>query len=235
MKKNVSSGVLGIIGGMGPLADITFLERLHSLSHAERDSDYLPILYDGNCRRPDRSDYLLGKSRSSPRESLYYSLRRLEYAGADVIAIPCNTAHFWLPYLRRKKRKRTLILNMIYEAARECCNKNYRTVCLLATGGTYQKRLYSEYFFRLGVEQVLPSEELKNKLSEVIYAIKRGERIQITELEAELSCIKCDAFVIGCTELSRSLALAKSTAYTYVDSLDCLARKALSVFGKQIK
>ena len=66
MKSDQSKRTLGIIGGMGPHSDIAFLEMLHSRANAESDSDYIPVLYDGNCRRPDRSDFLTKKRKRCP-------------------------------------------------------------------------------------------------------------------------------------------------------------------------
>lgn len=233
MRNRRKPSMLGIIGGMGPLSDITFFEKLHAFDGARYDSDYIPVLYDGNCRRPDRSDYLTGKSKYSPRQSLLNSLRILEIAGADVIALPCNTAHFWYPYLYRKKRSRTVILNMVQEACRECYAREYKSVCLLATQGTYRKNLYSEYLFRYGVDLVLPSDSQKERVRQLIFAIKQGKNIPITELEGELSDIKCDAFILGCTELSRALSFTPETGKNYVDALDCLAKKTLLLFDKK--
>lgn len=233
MKNRRKPHMLGIIGGMGPLADITFLEKLHTVDGARSDSDYIPVLYDGNCLRPDRSDYLTAKSKYSPRQSLLNSLRALENAGADIIALPCNTAHFWYPYLCRKKRRCTVILNMVQDTCRECYVREYKTVCLLATTGTYRKNLYSEYLFRYGVDLVIPSDRQKERISELILEIKRGKRIPITELEGELSDIKCDAFILGCTELSRAFSFAPETGKKYVDALDCLVKRTHLMFGKK--
>jgi aspartate racemase len=235
MKKINQSGILGIIGGMGPLSDVTFLKRLHKITNARGDRDYLPVLYDGNCLRPDRSDYLTGKSKSSPRQSLYFSLRRLENAGANVIVMPCNTAHFWYPYLYRKKRKRTIMPNMIYESSAECQRQGYGKVCLLATEGTYSKKMYDEYFFSLGVDLVLPDATQKERVRELILKIKQGEQLPITELEKELCDIKCDAFLLGCTELSHSLSFTEKTEFKYVDALECLVKRVHTLFGKKTK
>jgi aspartate racemase len=225
--------LLGIIGGMGPHADTLFLSELRRLTNAKGDRGHIPVLYDGNCLRPDRSDYLMGKSKYSPRQSLLNSLRTLENAGADVIVLPCNTAHFWYPYLYRKKRKCTVILNMVQEVCRECYAREYKSVCLLATLGTYRKNIYSEYLFRNGVDLVMPSDMQKERIRELILEIKRGKRIPITELEDELSDIKCDAFILGCTELSRAFSFAPERGKKYVDALDCLVKRTHLMFDKK--
>ncbi len=234
MKKK-SKNLLGIIGGMGPLADVTFLRYLNEMGDCGCDYEHIPVLYDGNCKRADRSDFLIGRSKRSPLYSIIYSLKRLEACGADVIAMPCNTAHYFLPYLKRKKRRRTVIIDMIDEACRTCYDRGYKKVCLLATRGTYKKELYSEGLFRMGVDLVIPDRDTIDSIEGFIRSIKGGEKTPISELEKDIMKINVDAFIAGCTELSRSLELSDTHTLTYVDSLEVLARRTLEIFGIPLK
>ncbi len=218
---------------MGPFADIAFLNLLHTHTLGGRDCDYIPCICDSNTLRPSRSDFLCGMSRFSPLSSLSLSLRRLQNAGADLIVMPCNTAHFWLSHLVRHKSKRCVMVNMIKTVAARCYENGYRRVCLLCTEGTYRKNLYGEALFCMGIDLVLPSEKVKKSVYGFIRCIKAGKNLPITELEKHLSEMKCDAFVLGCTELSVSLLKTPCPSFKYIDSLSCLAAKVLELFEKK--
>src|SRR5687768_12963046 len=91
-------GLLGILGGMGPLAGAAFAARLVALTPAERDQDHVPALLCNDPRVPDRSSARLGQG-EDPLEAMAAGVRLLERAGASLIAIPCNTAHLWYEQL----------------------------------------------------------------------------------------------------------------------------------------
>ena len=227
--------VLGIIGGMGPIADVTFLKLLHSHTVAETDFDHVPVIYDGNCTRPDRSNALIGISRKSPYESLRLSLKHLERSGAEVIVIPCNTAHFWISKLMRRKKRTVKLIDMIYEVCKACQRVGLGKVCLLCTQGTRKKKLYEEAAFRMGFDIVYPDYGVQKKISALISSVKRGEPSTLSELEADLKDITCDGFILGCTELSVALDRTREPLFTYIDSLSVLAEKAIKECGGRAK
>ena len=235
IKRKAPKRLLGIIGGMGPYADALFITRLHSMTSAKCDCGHIPLICDGNCMRPDRSDYITGRSRLDPFPSLKRSLKSLEMLGADVIAMPCNTAHAWLHRLSRYKRRSTLFLDIAHETATVCKSSGIDTVCLLATPGTYRADVYGEAFFKLGIDCVIPPKSVRAEVSELIKRIKKGEKASLCEIEPLLCDIPCDGFVLGCTELSVAYQNTELPTYKYVDSLSALAKKAVRVFGKKIR
>ena len=233
-RQKCSKRLLGIIGGMGPVADALFLSKLHKLTLAECDQAHIPVLYDGNCLRPDRSDFLTCRSKADPFYSLRASLKFLERSGADVIAMPCNTAHAWIKALNRAKRRSTLLINMCYETVLACQKLGMRDVCLLATPGTYRADVYGKYFFEMGIDCVFPEKSVRRDIRTLILQIKSGKNVSLSEIESSLGKITCDGFILGCTELSLAYQNTESTQYKYVDSLTALAEKAVTVFGKKL-
>ena len=215
------------------MADAAFINLLHQSTKASGDRDYIRLICDSNCLRPDRSDFLTGRSNLSPRRSIIHSLKLLESVGANVIVMPCNTAHYWFPSLCRYKRTRTVIVNMLRQVSLRCYENGYRRVCLLATPGAYQKKLYFEPLFAMGVDMITPCSKIRNEVYRFICDVKSGKNPKISELEAYLHEIDCDAFIVGCTELSCSLLKTDSPTLRYVDSLSCLAMRVLEIFGKQ--
>ena len=61
MHRNTNAaGMLGILGGMGPMAGAAFALRLAALTPADRDQDHIPALLLNDPRVPDRSTARLG-------------------------------------------------------------------------------------------------------------------------------------------------------------------------------
>src|SRR2546428_7813554 len=84
--------VVGVLGGMGPLATADFYAKLVRLTPARTDQDHLRVIIDSNPQVPDRTRGLRGEG-PDPTPALVATARGLERAGADLIAIPCNSAH----------------------------------------------------------------------------------------------------------------------------------------------
>ena len=85
---------IGIIGGMGPLATYDLAEKILNNTAASCDQDNIPVLIDCNTRIADRTAAIL-HDRADPRPEMKKSAKRLEEAGADVLIMACNTAHYF--------------------------------------------------------------------------------------------------------------------------------------------
>ena len=85
------SFTIGILGGMGPMATAYFMKQIMEKTNAERDQDFPNIVLSSYAEIPDRSAYLLGNG-PSPVPAM---VRQLSFLAeqADIIAMPCNTAH----------------------------------------------------------------------------------------------------------------------------------------------
>ena len=90
---------IGVLGGMGHLATVDFYAKLVRLTPAHADRDHLRVIIDSNPKIPDRTAGLTGEG-PDPTPALVATARGLERAGADLIAIPCNSAHAYLPAIR---------------------------------------------------------------------------------------------------------------------------------------
>ena len=82
------SQVLGVLGGMGPAATLDFLGKLQALTPANKDQDHIRVIVDINPQVPDRNDPF-----AQPGPVLAEMAGGLQGAGAQVLAIACNTAH----------------------------------------------------------------------------------------------------------------------------------------------
>ena len=91
--------VVGILGGMGPEATILLQQRVLQIIDAQDDSDHLPLLIDMNPQVPSRIAHLIEGTGPSPAPVLIDMARRLQQAGVTTLAMPCNTAHYYLPQI----------------------------------------------------------------------------------------------------------------------------------------
>lgn len=86
---------VGIIGGMGPEATVALMQRVIALVPARDDADHVPLIVDQNTQVPSRIAYLIEGRGEDPGPVLVRMARGLEAAGAEAVAMPCNTAHHW--------------------------------------------------------------------------------------------------------------------------------------------
>ncbi|MCA1705022.1 MAG: amino acid racemase, partial [Actinobacteria bacterium] len=91
----MSKLTVGVLGGMGPLATAEFMRLLVASTPAKRDQEHLHVIVDSNPMIPNRTAALLHGG-EDPTPMLVESARLLESAGAEILAMPCNTAHCFL-------------------------------------------------------------------------------------------------------------------------------------------
>ena len=100
--KAQQEGILGVLGGMGPQATNTFYQRIIDRTQAETDQEHLRVLIWSDAKIPDRTAGILGTPDQA--EAVYAALlagaKLLEGAGCTVLAIPCNTSHYFADRLQ---------------------------------------------------------------------------------------------------------------------------------------
>jgi len=222
--------LLGILGGLGPLAGAHFYRLILEQTHALCDADYPDVLLDGHCATPDRSSYLTAQSASSPLPSLLARAQRLCVAGADCLAIPCNTAHAFYPELCRALP--IPVLHIAMEAIESLWQDGVRCVGILCTEGTRKSRLYDRLCNGLGILCLYPEREEQAALSTLIFAhLKAGgapDGSLLLPFCASLRARGCERVLLACTELS--LCYAPTTAPAdCVDAMTLFARRCVSV------
>lgn len=216
--------MVGILGGMGPAATVDLMHRVIERTPARDDGDHIHMLVDCNPKVPSRIKALIEGTGENPVPALAAMIRRLEAAGASMLAMPCNTAHAYLPEIRAVAT--VPFLDMIGLTASEIAQRSPRprSVGLLASTAVIDLGLYADVLHRAGIGVEVPAEQ--DKLMAIIVAVKRGEIGEgivgrFLDIAAELSG-RCDLLLIACTELS-ILAGQIETGRTVVDALDVLA------------
>jgi len=233
--KTFSQGCyLGVLGGMGPMAGAAFALRLAALTPAAIDQQHIPTLLRNDPRIPDRSSaYMAGGE--NPLPYMVGGVRFLEDAGAQLIAIPCNTAHLWYDEIVASTGLPVLhIIEAVIDDLRRLGLPRGR-IGLMGTAATLKLGLYQKHLEAQGYECIVPDDdEVERYCMGSIRAVK-GNRLEeafapAAECIARLKARGADAVVLGCTELPLAVphALRPSLGVTLTDSIDALARAAIA-------
>ena len=225
---------LGILGGLGPASGVYFAQMLVEHTRATCDQEHLNFLLSSRANTPDRTEYILGRSQRDPSPTMIEEVQRLVAAGADAIAIPCNTAHYF--YDRIAEVSPVPILNIIDETVAFCQSTGAKTLGVLATKGTISSGAYAKVCEAAGTHCLTPTKDQQASISHLIYdEIKCGREPNLVPLVAiaeELVALGAQRIVLGCTELS----LIKKQLPSHlplVDSLEVLALCAIRYCGKE--
>jgi aspartate racemase len=224
--------VLGVLGGMGPLAGATFMQRMTVLTPAERDQDHIPAILWSDPRVPDRTAARLSGG-EDPLPWLLRGIAGLEAAGCGAIAIPCNTAHGWFEGMQAATR--LPILHIVHAAGDELLRQRVPAgpVGLMATTGTLAMRLYQDRLAARGYDCVVPTEEEQARI--VMPAIELVKANRVAESYAPLAEVArrligrgARAVVLGCTEIPLGIAAGPPLPFPVADTIDALARASIA-------
>lgn len=215
------------------MSGIYFCEMLTAHTYAQKDSDHLNFLLSSRADTPDRSSFILGLSNEDPTPRMRSEAKRLEAAGAELLVIPCNTAHYF--YSKVAEAVDIPILNIIEETAKMCELENIKTVGVLATEGTAKSGAYKDIFSKYGIDILPLSDKEQAFITETIFdKIKSGLSPDVEKFKK--LCISlnekgCERVILGCTELS---LIKKQYALPnfIIDSLEVLCISALSACQK---
>ena len=199
--------IIGILGGMGPESTADFFLKIIKTTPVKKDQDHLRIIIDNNPKVPDRTLALLVKGKS-PLEEMKRTIQNLEKAGAEIIAMPCNTAYYYYEELQNSTN--IPIINMISETVAYIYREfpNIKEIGLLATTGTIKVGIYHKAIEE--IEVIIPDEEGQKKVMNAIYG-ERGIKAGFTQGNpgkdiSEVAEILVDrgakAIIAGCTEIS---------------------------------
>ncbi len=198
--------VIGVLGGMGPAATADFYQKIIRATPAKADQDHLKVLIFSNPQVPDRTAAIRGEG-PDPLPVLIASAQVLIQGGADLITIPCVTAHQYYDGIQQAVP--VPILHLIGETVTAVAAEYPRVhrLGLLATTGTLQARLFERYFEPRGFVLVAPESGIQAScVMEAIYAVKRGDPKEtagrlIRQAAEHLQGLGSEAILAGCTEV----------------------------------
>ncbi len=236
----MSAKTIGILGGMGPEATLLFFKKILTNTEAIKDQDHARLIIYSDPKIPERLPAIEGKGKS-PLPMLIKGLRSLKSAGADFVAIPCVTAHYFLPQMQAKK---IVPIVSIIEETISFIKKNYsfmNCVGLMAALGTIRTQLFQKALAKEKISVIISAERDLQKIQKNIFAIKntafnKREKIKEELINIGQKLIKkgTQGIIIGCTELPIVLNQDCFNIPVF-DVLDILSRAALQKAGIKVK
>lgn len=218
--------IAGILGGMGPEATILLQQRILATVQASDDADHIPLLIDMNPQVPSRIAHLIEGTGENPAPILAAMARRLEAAGATVLAMPCNTAHHYAAEIAANVS--IPLLNMIELSVSEAARQlpPGASVGILASPGMQLTGVFDESLKRAGLNPLWPDDG--DRMLTAVRMIKangptsNSRHILLAAVD-DLTAKGATLLFIACSEFSLIADALHDTIPT-IDTLDVLAK-----------
>jgi aspartate racemase len=225
--------MIGVLGGMGPLATLDFFSKVISETPARGDADHVPLLIQSDPRIAPRPPAILAGGRS-PLPELLAGRDRLIASGAKALVMPCNTAHFWYADLLEGCAVPFLsIVDASVDALAQLADAG-STIGIIATRATLAAQIFDPALVRSGYTVLLPDDDEMNTLVlPGIECVKAGDTLRggqlIEQAVQALLNRGARAVILACTETPLALDAIKSPLRTQcVDSTAALARSCVA-------
>jgi len=225
--------MLGVIGGMGPAATADFFAKLIEETPAARDEDHIPTLIVSDPRLPSRPAAILGDG-ASPLQALLAIRDKLLAAGATLLAMPCNTAHYWYDDLARETPVPFVSLVEASCAALAGIAAAGSTIGLVATRATLAAGIFDRQLQASGHSVMRPGEDdLAQSILPSIRMVKEGKAQEAgRRLQPAVQALLdrgAGAVLLACTETPLALdAIASPLRARCIDSNRALARACVA-------
>jgi aspartate racemase len=218
---------IGVLGGMGPLATVDFMQKVIAATPALRDQDHVPLIVYSVPQIPDRVSAIAAGT-DEPFPAILAGLRTLERAGAEMIVIPCNTAHAW--YDRLAASTDIEILHMA-DAVRQRVGTGHETIALLATSGTLRAGFYQRYLATESRVILVPAADIQVSINSAIAAVKTADlgaaQRHMALAATALLAAGADRLLLACTELPLAAQGADFERHC-LDATVCLAEACVA-------
>ena len=228
--------LLGVLGGLGPMATAYFMELVISMTKADCDQEHIPMLVYNAPFIPDRTGYIMKKISESPAPVMAGVAKVLEREEAACIAIPCVTAHYFWPEVQAAVE--TPVLHVVRGTAAYLREQGVKTAGIMATDGTCSTGLLQKALEAEGLKALLPNAENQRGVMDLIYRdIKAGNPPEMDLFHRTANQLKADGaevIILACTELSlikRDHVIGPG----FIDVMDVLAKLAVEFCGGELK
>ena len=223
--------LLGILGGLGPLASAEFLKTIYECSPRTSEQHWPRVVMYSDPTFPDRTETLLAGLDDLLLEPLVEALGHLERLGANRIVICCVTLHHLLPKLPPSLRTRIWsLLDVIFAKVIESEERHL----LLCSSGTRQLGIFQLHPQWKAAQDflILPDDDDQQLIHGLIYRIKKNDDVPqlIPIIETLLSKYAVNSFIAGCTEIHLLAKHFRSTPGVIrergcIDPLSIIARE----------
>ena len=229
--------MIGVLGGMGPLATVDFFAKVVTATPAQDDASHVPLLIHSDPRIPGRPAALLHGG-TSPLPALLAARDRLIAAGAQGLVMACNTAHYWHAALREGC---ALPFPSIVDVACDAALLRFGTgarIGLVATRATLATGLFNSALQSRGLTWVATRQSaLDDWVLPAIALVKAGKTAQAAPLLAQavlqMQADGASGIILACTEAPMALEhTASSVQALCLDSTEALAQATVALWQK---
>ncbi|PRY82333.1 aspartate/glutamate racemase family protein [Alkalibacterium olivapovliticus] len=200
--------IIGVLGGMGPLATASFYTKLIEETHVSKDQDHYRVIIDSNPKIPDRTKAILYGG-DSPVEEMIRTAQNLEKSGASVLVMPCITAHYFHEEIQKSV---TIPFYHVLKGLSDFLDTVYpsvKRIGVLSTTATRRSNLFQSVI--RNKEVVFPDDiDQETKVMEAIFGengIKQGnkgdhpKRLLKEAADTLIQGKQCELIIGGCTEV----------------------------------
>lgn len=194
---------IGILGGMGPYATVEFYRTLLNLDPVKNDYDYPRIIIDSNVKIPSRTRAVL-HNEETPVDSVIISINNLAKIGANFVALPCNSVHYW--YNEINPQIKIPWLNMLELVSNRIKEKGFKSPLVVGGYVTIEKKIYSNYILNAQYLDNIGNEIIQKVITEIKNTGKLGTHLrehlreQVVRKRREI-----DSVLFACTELTSNI------------------------------
>ncbi len=224
--------VVGIIGGVGPEATVDLYKKIIRATPAQYDQEHLRVIIDSNCKIPDRVKAIF-ENGEHPAPALVETARNLEGAGAQLLLIACNAAHYY--YDAVVESVSIPVLHIMEETASYCRRRfpKIKIFGLLAGSSTVKLGLYPKGFERIQRKILNPEPGDQETVMDCIYRIKAGDlgssvKADLSRVAQSLADTGAEAIILGCTEIPLVLEDG-DLPFSLIDATQVLAEAGVAM------
>ena len=216
-----------VIGGL-TWGNCIFYELITLMTDAHNDQEHVDVDIISKPSIPDRTNYILGRSKESPLKPMIEAGRTLDLLGVDYIAIPCITAHYFHKELSSKIK--APIIHIIKETIKCLKSHGVESAGIMATEGTIASNLFQDELIHNGIRPILPSNREQALVTSLIFDnIKAGIASNMEYFHDVTEGLKkagADINILGCTELSL-IKRNEDIGCGFIDSMEVLAKVSI--------
>lgn len=231
-----SRKILGVIGGLGPIATAHFMELVINMTDVQTDQEHLPMIVYNMPFIPDRTAYILDNSQENPLPKMLEFGLSLQSQGVDCIAVPCVTAHYFMDALEGQIS--TPLINGVRETVAHLKENGIRKVGIMATDGTVRSGIFHRELEEQGLVPIAPGKNAQADVMHLIFNnVKAGKPAEMDRFFAAAEDLRqqgAEAIVLGCTELSL-IKRDHQIGAGFVDAMEVLARQSVIACDKPLK
>lgn len=221
---------VGVLGGMGPEATVALMARVIAGVRAQDDTDHVPLIVDQNPQVPSRIRHLIERTGPDPTPVLVAMAQRLERAGAEALAMPCNTAHAYAPAIRAAVT--IPFIDMVALSVTQARSRVARTsdvpdrIGLLCSPAVRLARVFDAPLAAANLTPVFAPDD------PALALIRRVKREGATpaareDFRALAHSVDAPVQLVACTEFSL-LADTAPPGIAFIDTLDVLTRTIIA-------